>query len=386
MKMDVIYSKYNYQRLPRFQAATHIVLERGRKQAIKRALTPQAAEHIARVGQEHLRWAGVALPRGGFELPGMREAGAGALAYDFIEGPSLDDLLSQAFWSADRVRFWGLLEEYVRRLRTGFKTVAQCPAEGQADIERVFGRSAFPWVPEAPEAFLPRAVIDLIFDNVIIAGERWVLVDNEWVFPGCVPVAYVIYRALFEFYELKWREFGIERFIPFQAAAQRCGIDEQAATHYREMEDHFQTYVCGKERLHFNLRYLKGVETIPHLREVIARQTATIAEQHGDLERKNGLIADQRGSLARQYGVIERQNGILARQNAILNDQESALRDLRQQAGVLADIRRSYGYRMLSAACRALDRILPPGSRRRRWVLAPLRRLLAALGRTKQPS
>jgi len=321
--MEVLYTKYNYHRLPRFQTATSIVLDRGRQQVIKRALTPQAIAHIARIRQDHLRFADLAV-RGGFELPGLKEAGAGAVAYDFIEGASLDDLLFQAFQHEDRDRFWALLDEYVRRLRTGFKTVAHPPPEGQSEIKRVFGRSDFPWVPETPDAFVACAIIDLIFDNVIVAGERWVLVDNEWVFPGCVPVAYVIYRALFEFYELKWREFGVDRFIPFRDAAQHCGIDEKAAAVYRDMEDKFQAYVCGEQRLNFNLRYLKGVETIPHMQEVVARQNRT------------------------------------------LHDQELELQDLRVKAGTLAEIQRSYGYRMLNAVCRGIDRILPPGSRCRR--------------------
>lgn len=333
--MEVLYSKYNYHRLPAFQVATFIVLEQGGKRVIKRALTPQAAAHIARVRQDHLQFAGLAL-KGGFELAPMREAGEGAVAYDFIEGSSLDDLLFQAFQQQDRDRFLALLDNYVRRLRTGFKTVSSPPPEGQAEIGRVFGRSEFPWVEKTPDAFLARAVIDLIFDNIIVAGERRVLVDNEWVFAGCVPVAYVIYRALFEFYELKWREFGIERFVPFADAARRCGIDAKAAAAYREMEDRFQAYVCGEQRLNFNLRYLKEVETIPHMREVIARQA--------------GLIHDQ---------AVE-------------------LLDLRGKAGVLDEIQRSYGYRILSAGCRGIDRLLPLGTRRRRWVVGMFRAVVGA--------
>jgi hypothetical protein len=335
--MEVLYTKYNYQRLPEFQVATSIVLDQGRKQVFKRALVPAARAHLARVRQEHLQFAAAA-GAGGFELPGLRDAGEGALACDFIEGPSLDDLLFQAFQAGDRDRFWASLDEYVRRLRTGFQTVAQPPPEGQAEIERVFGRAAFPWVTPAPDAFLARAAIDLIFDNVIVVDARWLLVDNEWVFPGCVPVAYVLYRALFEFYELKWREFGIERFIPFPAAARRYGIDDQAAAAYREMEDRFQAYVCGEQRLHFNLRYLKPVETIPRLQETVARQARTIQDQ--DLE----------------------------------------LRELRVKAGVLAEIQRSAGYRLLNRVCRGLDRVFPPGSRRRRWVGGPLRKLLSLIG------
>jgi len=191
-------------------------------------------------------------------------------------------------------------------------------------------------VTPAPDAFLACALIDLIFDNVIIADGRWTLVDNEWVFPGCVPVAYVIYRALFEFYELKWREFGIEHFIPFRTVAQRYGIDEQALGCYRAMEDKFQSYVCGEERLNFNLRYLKGVETIPHIQAIVAQQNSRIQAQ--DLEVQN----------------------------------------LRVQAGTLAEIQRSYGYRMLHAVCRGIDRVMPPGSRRRRMLLAPLRWIRAS--------
>ncbi len=329
--MEVLYTKYNYHRLPEFQVATSIVLDQGRQQVIKRALTPQAAAHIARLRREHQQFAAAALP-GGFELAGIRDAGPEAIAGDFIAGPSLDELLFQAFQRDDRGRFRALLDGYVRRLRTGFRTVAVPPPEGQAEIERVFGRAAFAWVRPAPAAFLARAVIDLIFDNVIVAGDRYVLVDNEWVFPGCVPADYVLFRALFEFYELKWSEFGIERFVPFADAARRYGLDAEVLARYREMEDRFQAYVCGAARLNFNLRYLKAVETIPHLQEVAARQARLIEEQ-----------------------AVE-------------------LRALRVQAGTLAEIRQARGYRLLQAGCRAIDRLLPPGTRRRRWLAGILGR------------
>lgn len=330
--MEILYTKYNYHRLPEFQVATSVVLDEGRKRVIKRALTAQAVAHLARVRREHQQFGEVALPAG-FALADIQEAGAKAIAYDFIEGASLDELLFRAFQQDDRGRFWELLDDYVRRLRTGFRTVSAPPPEGQVEIARVFGRAAFPWVPPAPGAFLAKAVVDLIFDNVIVTPGRQMLVDNEWVFSGCVPADYVLFRALFEFYELKWREFGIERFVPFRAAAERYGLDEQALARYREMEDRFQTYVCGEERLNFNLRYLKGVETIPHLQEVTARQAS------------------------------------------LIRDQEKELQDLRVKAGVLAEIQQSYGYRLLHALCRAIDRILPPGTRRRRWVASLTRGL-----------
>lgn len=332
--MDVLYTKYNYHRLPQFQVATSIVLNEGHRQVIKRALTPAAASHIARIRQDH-RLLGAALVGEGLELAGLRQEGATSLTYDFIEGPSLDGLLFQAFQDGDRDRYWGLMDDYALRLRTGLQTVPRPPAAGQAEIERVFGRADFGFVAEAPEAYLALAAIDLIFDNVIIAGNRHVLVDNEWVFSGSVPVSYVLYRALFEFYELKWRESGIERFAPFQAAARRYGLKDAALTAYREMEDHFQTYVCGARRENFNLRYLKRVETIPRLQDVVAQQARRI------------------------------------------HDQEAALQDLTGKAMVLDEILNSRGYRLLRAGCRLIDRALPPGTRRRRWVARLLPKLPA---------
>ena len=332
--MEVLYTKYNYHRLPQFQLATSIVLDAGRRRVIKRALAPQAVAHIARIRQDHRLFIDVAV-KDGFELPDIQDQGETSVVYDFIEGPSLDSLLFQAFQDQDRDRYWALLDEYIRRLRTGFKTVS-CPLPGgQVEIERVFGRSDFGFVPAVPDSFLAHAVIDLIFDNVILADGRYVLVDNEWMFPGCVPAAYVLYRALFEFYELKWREFGIDRFVSFETVARRYGIDDKAVAVYRDMEDHFQSYVCGERRLNFNLRYLKCVETIPHIQEVIARQ------------------------------------------GHLIHKQEVELQDLKGKAGVLDEILNSYGYRILRAGCRMIDRLLPPGTRRRHWMGMLFRRMVA---------
>ncbi len=350
--MDVLYTKYNYHRLPEFQVATSIVREGGRKRVVKRALAPQARGHLERVRRAHLRFAeAAAAAPGGFEPAGLREAaGPEALVYDFVEGASLDTLLFAAFRQGDRSRFWALLDDYLRRLQIALGTAARPAPEGQEEIGRVFGRTDFPWVAEAPGAFLSVAMVDLIFDNVIVAGERRVLVDNEWVFAGSVPAGYVAFRALFEFYQLKWREFGVERFAPYAEALRRCGIDAEAAARYREMEDHFQTYVCGAERLNFNLRFLKEVETLPHVQEIVADQARRLQEQAQALQ-----------ELQARFAALEA--------------------ELRVRTAVLAEIQTSYGYRLLRAACRGVDRLLPPGTRRRRMLAAPLRGVLSVIGR-----
>lgn len=274
MSQEVLYAKYNYQRLPQFQLVTSLVSQRGRPCVIKRALTPSAEAHIARIQQNHRLFGEHALA-GGFELPAIQQVAANAIVFDYVEGPSLDDLLAAAFRRRDRQGFWSLLDGFVQRLRQGFRTLAQPLPTGQAEIEQIFGRADFGFVAPAPDAFLPLAPIDLLFDNVLVNGARHIFVDNEWVFSGCLPLGYIIYRALF-FYELKWRDFGINQFLAFPAAARRWGLDAAALTAYRQMEEHFQVYVHGAQRLNFNQRYLKKVTTIPHLQAVIAEQERQI--------------------------------------------------------------------------------------------------------------
>ncbi len=329
--MEVLYTRYNYHRRPEFQTATSIVVEGGQRRVYKRALTPAAQAHLQHMLQMQARFAASVLP-GGFEAVPLQAAGAAALVCDYMPERSLNDLLFEAFQARDQARFWAELDDYVRRLRTGFQTIAGPAPAARAELTRVFGRADFSCLPAARRIYLALSAIDLIFANVLVVGERRLVVDNEWVFAGGLPADYVLYRALFEFYEVQWKDFGIERFVPLASAAQRYGLDAQALAMYREMEESFQIHVFGRQRLNFYGRFMKLAAPVPRRPELIAPQAQAW----------------------------------------------QAWQDLRVQAETLAAIRASYSYRLSQAVCRGLDRLLPPASRRRRWLVALARAVMRA--------
>lgn len=334
--MKILYAKYNRHRLPAFQTATLIVEDNGRRWAVKRALTPAARAHLQTMWQEQA-WLRQHLAAGRLILPEALKTEDDALTFPFIDGPSLDALLFQAFLDRDREQFLRLLDDYAAGVRAAFETTAQPGAV--AALAPIFGRTDFGFRGEG-ERYFVHAPIDLIFDNLIIRESGYVLIDNEWVFPGSLPVSYAIYRALFEFCHLKCRAFGIETFLPFQELAQRYGMDARTVSIYREMEDRFQDYVCGPQRPHYYHPYLKAEETITHLQQMVRDQTAEIS-----------------------------------RQNDLIGRQQGELEQLRPLAKYLDDILHSTSWRMLQRVCVTVDRLLPPGSRRRRWARFFLRRL-----------
>ena len=325
--MDLLYAKYNRQRLPPFQIETSIWRDCDRKFVLKKALVPNAVVHLQRLHEQ------VAPIRNGLRgnrlrLPEVTVIDEQTLRFDFVEGRSLDALLVSAFREQDQARFLGIIDDYLALLNSAF-TLVPAPVLTES-MRQVFSLES-PAELEGLGPFLTPALVDLVFENILVDGDRHYLIDHEWVFEGCLPVSFVLFRSLFYFYE-KNKAFGLEAWMPLAAVLERFALLPEIVRRYRAMDEAFQAYVFGRERCYrYKDRYAKYAHSVPSLLETIEHQRQVVRDYHAEIENMRQMMQN------------------------------------------------SDGWKFVQKTGRLMDTYFPSGTRRRRVLERLLRRLLSSL-------
>ncbi|MDO9542352.1 MAG: hypothetical protein Q7J98_08520 [Kiritimatiellia bacterium] len=274
--MELLYARYNRHRLPRFQVETSIWRDGGWKFVLKKALAPDAVAHLERLNAQTapIRHS---LRGDRLRLPEVTVIDKQTLRFDFVEGRSLDALLADAFRERDQARFLGIVGDYLALLNSAFATVS-APVWTE-DMRQVFALAS-PAELEGLGPFLTPALADLVFENIIAADGRHYLIDHEWVFDGCLPVSFILFRSLFYFYE-KNKQFGLETWMPLSAALARFALAPETIRRYRAMDEAFQAHVFGRERCYrYKDRYAKYAHSVPSLLETIEHQRQVVRDYH----------------------------------------------------------------------------------------------------------
>ena len=321
--MHLLYAKYNRHRLPPFQVETSIWRDRDRKFVLKKALAPEAVGHLQRL---HEQAAPIrhSLRGDRLRLPEVTAIDEQTLRFDFVEGRSLDALLVSAFREQDKAQFLGIITDYLALLNGAFVTV---PSPVLTEAMRQVFALALPAELDGLGPFLTPALVDPVFENILVNGDRHYLIDHEWVFAGCLPVSFVLFRSLFYFYE-KNKEFGLEAWMPLAAVLERFALAPETVRRYREMDEAFQAYVFGRERCYrYKDRYAKYAHSVPSLLETIEHQRQVVRDYHAKI--------------------------------------------IQMQA--------SDGWLFVQKTGRLMDKHFPPGTRRRRVLVRILRRLQACM-------
>lgn len=394
--MDALYIKYNRHRLPRFQIETTLAREGDRRCVIKRALTPEAEAHL-RDMTRHQAALGARLVGDRLRLPAVWETRGAIVRFEYVEGHSLDRALLQAFGARDPEAFYRVLDDYQALLRAAFAP-ASAPALSD-DVRAVVGEvTAEEWAQWGP--CVTPAAIDAVFENILVdaAGRHWLL-DNEWVFDGALPLSFLLFRGLYYFYHVKYADLGLAAFLPFDALLARVGIAPAQAERYRAMDERFQAHVFGAERCYaYKQRYLKPGLSVPQLGETIEHQRDVIRQMHDQIVAYRETFERQERTLREMHEMIQADKRLLEEKDRQLVALDRMIAELRQwgtekerlaeelhrlvadKDRFIHDIVTSRGWRWLRRITGAIDRLLPPGSRRRAAVArcVPALRLGAA--------
>lgn len=176
-------------RLRRFRTRTTLVREQGRDVVYKRAATEEARTFLElisireRENAEYLQ--------GHFHVlcGGLRKD---RIVYEYLPQPSLAQSIGLELGSGHCDKADELLGLYVRKIHA-LERGRVCPSEFLSVIAGENPRGDGPSVD-----CLSRGLLDLTPRNILVDGERWVVVDNEWSFEFPVPIVFLLFRAMRE--------------------------------------------------------------------------------------------------------------------------------------------------------------------------------------------
>ncbi|SEQ20745.1 class I SAM-dependent methyltransferase [Butyrivibrio sp. TB] len=209
-EFPTVFSKYSNDRAAEFKIRTDICVDRaGRRIITKTPLCAEAVDHI-----NSIRDAYEALKeryRGGdLEINDCQiDEKTGVASFSFVNGEPLSSLMDKCLAGDDIEGFEKLFREYLRRISYNEEMAV--------------------------------ADYDLIFNNILVNGPIWTVIDYEWTYGKQIPTKEIAFRALYCYLEEdeKRRKIGIDRFY------KELGLSEEEAKDLLEEEAGFQKYVTG---------------------------------------------------------------------------------------------------------------------------------------------
>ncbi len=170
-----------------YQLRTDLLIDsHGVKTIRKVPMQAEAAPHLA-----SLAWKRDALTRlcaGSAFSVNRCQVGFQEARFEFIDGPTLADLVHDDLRRGDHKTFWKRMEDFFCAIRS----LATEEFRSTAEFGRMFGPVRLPGGLRAA----PASNVDLILPNVMVHDGRWHVIDYEWTFDFPIPVGFILYRTL----------------------------------------------------------------------------------------------------------------------------------------------------------------------------------------------
>lgn len=391
--MKIIYSKYNRERLPQFQTETTLYIESGVLYAKKRALTSVAREHIENMYHNYNKL----VESMGNIMVAKSNLAEDSITFEYIASPTLATLLIQSVLQENKEEFFHYLNEYK-------KMVLSLPLayveEFTPSIESIFGND----IQLNKVMCLKISNIDLTFDNVTYEKNgKFCVIDYEWVFETNLPVAFVLYRAINEFYA-KFPD-QLTQFVYRDELYRFFNIDLNQVSVFEKMEANFQNYVFGQSR-EFSAaeKVAKGIIRLEDINSKLLSLEENLQKSNLEIEQLNDQIRlenekqeelvlqlkSKDTSLDELNRAVHELNTQISQLNEELNCKESeilskeivfsskenelstALQNkdghinlLLERERILDNILNSHGWRLLNKYYKVRDKIVPQGTKRR---------------------
>ena len=225
------YCRYSNDRALATGIKTEILKKEGKKVVRKCAMSSHSADHIRHIysSYEKLkdRYANSKLEINYCELF------EGELPYvelEYIEGKTLAQIMDEKLKAEKVEDFQNLFREYVERISYG---------------ENV-----------------PVADYDMIFANIIIHQDRWIVIDYEWTKEERVETKEIAFRSLYCYLMENEKRNKLDMSFAFEL----LDLKQEEQEEFREKEIKFQKQVLGKRRSMSELRGLIGEKIFQPIR------------------------------------------------------------------------------------------------------------------------
>lgn len=237
-KEYIEYTKFSTDRKKQYCIQTCIMSDENEKWVEKSAANESASSHIYHMWQNTNQTKLQLLPAE------LRDKST--IRYDFLQGENYEEIMLKALNKRDTDCLLRLVHEFYQFLTTN----AQMVSYHSKMFEKVFGENK----SESEELCVQPANIDLIFDNIYFLDdthdmEHICVIDGEWIFDCAVPVDFIFWRALNEFYG---KHPAMERVIPLKRICQKYELTEENC-------DRFQCW-----NRYFTLEYVGAGQTNRH--------------------------------------------------------------------------------------------------------------------------
>lgn len=202
--LKVIYSKFSNDRCPEYAIRTNIVRDENKIKYIQKLpMDERAGAHVKKLYASEKKlfraYEGTVLePNKSMVVDGVR-------VFEFVEGESLTKRLDMLSEKNDVDGFFALFDKYAALLEKVSKDVIN---------------------------------IDLITDNIIIDGGRWVVIDYEWVTEEKTDSRFLLYRTLHYYADAMGGKKGC---VGEEELYSHFGYDEAERRKWDEKEKEFQS-------------------------------------------------------------------------------------------------------------------------------------------------
>ena len=260
---EIIYAKYNKLRRKCFRICTVICEENGERWVEKRALCPEAEEHIARMIDMGDRLKEV-YPKISFVTAAKVEHIA---RFDYLIGETVDSRIAQTAKTA-------------KELKKEFTEV-------------------FRWILPVGKAGIP-VNLDCNLDNFMIVGDGIVCLDYEWVTESEVPVDFLKYRVINYYYGAHPEA---ERLISETDLLAEFEITAEDQACFKAMEREFQAYVFGEgENARYTDNYRLPILDFERVAREQKEEIRRLREENTELQKVVGHYSQVEGKL-RKIGL-----------------------------------------------------------------------------------
>ncbi len=231
-KEKILYTKYSNDRAASFRISTQIVERDGKKIVRKSAMEESARPHVLAMKKHEIAmnemFSGTK-----FKANKILASGDDFVDFEYLEGTSYDQILDGYLKNKDIDGFYSAARIFFDEL----DKLATVDFHANEKSNEIFGENAF----VDGEKALPVGNIDQIFQNVIVDSDgNWNVIDYEWTFDFAIPVKYIKYRSLLNFFNNQSRS----RFFPSYTGYEGGAINQNEADNYFNIEvNGFQKWI-----------------------------------------------------------------------------------------------------------------------------------------------
>jgi hypothetical protein len=232
---SILYVKINSLRKEKYKLMTLIKRENGEKFAYK--ISNVASEHIKNMQSDTV------MPTGVRNLPA--EEVKNGLKYPFLNNKSLAVRLEEC-------RNGDEIKTELKRFFDLYEKTAVVADYATSEFENVFGSEK----AEGEFLCINPCNIDLICDNVFLADDGYIIIDNEWTFNFAVPLKFVVWRNINELY---YKNPTLSELLQKEALFEYFGITSDNSAVFEKWAKYFAEEYVGNNYL---MAYNKSVNQI----------------------------------------------------------------------------------------------------------------------------